>query len=144
MVDHATADSPRPDLVVVHRAPDQPATPGIAGDSVNAARFLAIDAVEKADSGHPGTPMGLAPLMYRLYTRHLRHDPADPTGSRRAQRLPRPRTGSRRSPTLPRRPALPLFSTSRCPIADSGCSARPASSPRRPRVADRRRRPTRP
>jgi transketolase len=34
--------------------------------------------VERAKSGHPGTPMGLAPLMYRLYTRHLRHDPADP------------------------------------------------------------------
>jgi transketolase len=78
MVDHPTDDSPRPDLVVVHRAPDQPATGGIEGDSINAARFLAIDAVERADSGHPGTPMGLAPLMYRLYTRHLRHDPADP------------------------------------------------------------------
>jgi transketolase len=78
MVDHATADSLRPDLVVVHRAPDQPATGGMAGDSINAARFLAIDAVERAKSGHPGTPMGLAPLMYRLYTRHLRHDPADP------------------------------------------------------------------
>jgi hypothetical protein len=78
MVDHATADSPRPDLVVVHRAPDQPETGGIAGKSINAARFLAIDAVERAKSGHPGTPTGLAPLMYRLYTRHLRHDPADP------------------------------------------------------------------
>ncbi len=50
----------------------------MAGDSINAARFLAIDAVERAKSGHPGTPMGLAPLMYRLYTRHLRHDPAAP------------------------------------------------------------------
>ena len=78
MAEHAIADSPRPDLVVVNKAPDQPATGGIAGDSINAARFLAIDAVEQADSGHPGTPMGLAPLMYRLYTRHLRHDPADP------------------------------------------------------------------
>jgi transketolase len=78
MVDRTTADSPRPDLVVVNRAPDQPATGGIEGDSINAARFLAIDAVERAKSGHPGTPMGLAPLMYRLYTRHLRHDPEDP------------------------------------------------------------------
>jgi transketolase len=78
MVDHATDDSPRPDLVVVHRASDQPDVGGIEGASVNAARFLAIDAVERAKSGHPGTPMGLAPLMYRLYTRHLRHDPADP------------------------------------------------------------------
>jgi hypothetical protein len=78
MVEEATTDSPRPDLVVVNRAPDQPATGGIEGDSINAARFLAVDAVERAKSGHPGTPMGLAPLMYRLYTRHLRHDPADP------------------------------------------------------------------
>ena len=78
MVEHATDDSPRPDLVVVHRAPDEPGPGGIEGESINALRFLAIDAVEKAKSGHPGTPMGLAPLMYRLYTRHLRHDPAAP------------------------------------------------------------------
>lgn len=51
---------------------------GIEGDAVNAIRFLAVDAVEKAKAGHPGTPMGLAPLAYRLFTRHLRHDPADP------------------------------------------------------------------
>jgi transketolase len=37
-----------------------------------------MDAVQRADSGHPGTPMALAPLAYLLYTRHLRHDPADP------------------------------------------------------------------
>jgi transketolase len=46
--------------------------------SVNAIRVLSMDAVQKADSGHPGTPMALAPLAYVLYTRHLRHDPADP------------------------------------------------------------------
>ena len=38
-----------------------------------------MDAVQKADSGHPGTPMALAPLAYMLWTRHLRYDPADPT-----------------------------------------------------------------
>jgi transketolase len=53
-------------------------TPGIDGDAINAIRFLAIDAVERAGSGHPGTAMALAPLAYRLYTRHLRHDPDDP------------------------------------------------------------------
>jgi len=37
-----------------------------------------MDAVQKADSGHPGTPMALAPLAYLLWTRHLRYDPADP------------------------------------------------------------------
>jgi transketolase len=38
-----------------------------------------MDAVQKADSGHPGTPMALAPLAYVLWTRHLRYDPADPS-----------------------------------------------------------------
>jgi len=46
--------------------------------AVDAVRFLAADAVERAGSGHPGTPMALAPLTYRLYTRWMRHDPADP------------------------------------------------------------------
>ncbi len=45
---------------------------------INTVRTLAMDAVQKAESGHPGTPMALAPLGYRLYTRHLRHNPADP------------------------------------------------------------------
>ena len=45
---------------------------------INTIRTLAMDAVQKAESGHPGTPMALAPLGYRLYTRHLRHNPADP------------------------------------------------------------------
>jgi len=37
-----------------------------------------MDAVQQAESGHPGAPMGLAPLAYALYTRHLKHNPADP------------------------------------------------------------------
>lgn len=45
---------------------------------INAVRILAMDAVQKADSGHPGAPMGLAPLAYALFTRHMRHNPADP------------------------------------------------------------------
>ncbi|MBW4030057.1 MAG: transketolase [Acidobacteria bacterium] len=45
---------------------------------VNTIRTLAIDAVEKANSGHPGTPMGLAPVGYQLWQRQLRFDPADP------------------------------------------------------------------
>ncbi|MDT3672096.1 MAG: transketolase [Aromatoleum sp.] len=44
----------------------------------NALRFLAIDAVEQANSGHPGMPMGMAEIAVALWTRHLRHDPADP------------------------------------------------------------------
>src|SRR3954466_2456185 len=44
---------------------------------INAIRVLSMDAVQKADSGHPGTPMALAPLAYVLWTQHLRYDPAD-------------------------------------------------------------------
>jgi transketolase len=68
----------RDDLVVPDRGAPAEDPDGIVGEAINAIRFLAIDAVEKAGSGHPGTPMALAPLGYRLYTRYLRHDPADP------------------------------------------------------------------
>jgi transketolase len=46
--------------------------------AVNTLRFLAVDAVEKAASGHPGTPMEAAPLGFILWTRFLKHDPTDP------------------------------------------------------------------
>jgi transketolase len=46
--------------------------------SINTIRTLAMDAVQKAESGHPGTPMALAPLAYRIYTKHLKHDPSNP------------------------------------------------------------------
>jgi transketolase len=46
--------------------------------AVNTIRTLAMDAVQAASSGHPGTPMALAPLGYTLFTRHLAHNPADP------------------------------------------------------------------
>jgi transketolase len=46
---------------------------------INTVRTLAMDAVQKAESGHPGAPMGLAPLAYLLFTRHLKHNPGDPT-----------------------------------------------------------------
>ncbi len=45
---------------------------------VNTIRCLSIDAVEKAKSGHPGTPLGAAPLAYTLFDRFLKHNPADP------------------------------------------------------------------
>ncbi len=47
-------------------------------DCVNTIRFLAVDAVEKAKSGHPGTPMGMADMAFVLWTDFLRHDPLDP------------------------------------------------------------------
>jgi transketolase len=46
--------------------------------AVTTIRTLAMDAVERADSGHPGTPMALAPVAYVLFSRFLKHDPADP------------------------------------------------------------------
>ncbi len=46
--------------------------------AVGVVKALAMDAVEAAQSGHPGTPMALAPLAYALWTRRLRHNPADP------------------------------------------------------------------
>ncbi len=46
--------------------------------SINTIRTLAIDAVQQANSGHPGAPMGLAPVAYALWQRFLRYDPADP------------------------------------------------------------------
>mgnify|MGYP002777960283 CR=1 FL=1 len=65
--------------------PDSPAASGpVHGASdrdqlaINAVRVLSMDAVQQADSGHPGTPMALAPIAYALYTRHLRFNPADP------------------------------------------------------------------
>jgi transketolase len=44
---------------------------------INTIRTLAMDAVQKANSGHPGTPMALAPVAYTLYTRVMRHNPAN-------------------------------------------------------------------
>ena len=47
--------------------------------SINTIRCLCIDAIQKANSGHPGVTMGMAPVAYALWTRHMKHDPADPT-----------------------------------------------------------------
>ena len=54
-------------------APEQ-----LDGLCINTIRTLAIDAVDKANSGHPGLPMGAAAMAYVLWTRFLRHNPADP------------------------------------------------------------------
>jgi len=47
--------------------------------AVNTVRTLSLDAVEQAKSGHPGLPLGAAPMAHVLWTRHLRHNPADPS-----------------------------------------------------------------
>ncbi|MCI0352731.1 MAG: transketolase, partial [Acidobacteriales bacterium] len=45
---------------------------------INTIRTLSMDAVQKANSGHPGTPMALAPVAYVLWDRYLRHNPRNP------------------------------------------------------------------
>jgi transketolase len=45
---------------------------------INSIRFLSADGVQQANSGHPGLPMGTAPMAYTIWTRHLRHNPANP------------------------------------------------------------------
>jgi len=55
-----------------------PATQSLEQLCIDTIRTLSMDAVQQADSGHPGTPMALAPLAYLLFTRHLRHNPANP------------------------------------------------------------------
>ena len=47
--------------------------------SINTIRFLSADAVQKANSGHPGLPMGAAAMAYVLWTRFLKHNPENPT-----------------------------------------------------------------
>ena len=54
------------------------AEPEIQQQSIDTIRALAMDAVQQANAGHPGTAMALAPLAYLIYTKHLRHNPADP------------------------------------------------------------------
>ena len=56
----------------------EPASADLQLLAINTIRTLAMDAVQQAESGHPGTPMALAPLAYALYHRHVRHNPADP------------------------------------------------------------------
>lgn len=46
--------------------------------AINTLRFLAVDAVQKANSGHPGMPMGCAPIAFRLYTKFMKHNPSNP------------------------------------------------------------------
>jgi len=52
-------------------------------DMANALRALAMDAVQKANAGHPGMPMGMAEIALALWTRHLAHNPANPHWSDR-------------------------------------------------------------
>lgn len=62
--------------------------------SINTIRTLSIDAIQKANSGHPGLPMGAAPMAYTLWQKHLRHDPKDPKWPNRDRFVLSPGHGS--------------------------------------------------
>jgi transketolase len=65
--------------MTLHALPSADARPAVShAELANAIRFLAIDAVEKAKSGHPGMPMGMADVATVLFSRFLKFDPADP------------------------------------------------------------------
>ena len=50
----------------------------LSSRAINTLRFLSADAVQQANSGHPGLPMGAAPMAFTIWTRHLRHNPRNP------------------------------------------------------------------
>jgi transketolase len=52
--------------------------PKLVSETVRTIQMLAVDGVEKANSGHPGTPMALAAITFEIWTRHLRYDPKNP------------------------------------------------------------------
>src|SRR5258707_11688347 len=52
--------------------------PEVSAVSINSIRTLCMDAVQQANSGHPGTPMAMAPVVYTLWQDYLRFDPEDP------------------------------------------------------------------
>ena len=67
------------DLFTAHRPKEFSVTEKPIDDlCINSIRFLAVDAIQKANSGHPGTPMGAATMAYVLWDRFLKHNPADP------------------------------------------------------------------
>jgi transketolase len=70
------------------------ADPALDNECINTLRFLSVDAVQRADSGHPGLPMGAASMAYVLWTRFLKHNPANPGWSDRDRFVLSPGHGS--------------------------------------------------
>ena len=56
--------------------------------AIKMAKVLSADAVQKAGSGHPGSPISLAPIAYTLYQRFIKHDPSDPNWAGRDRFIP--------------------------------------------------------
>jgi len=80
MADQDHAESTTAPTRTARRAgvPAQPNERSLDQLCIDTIRTLAMDAVQQAKSGHPGTPMALAPVMYTLWQRFLRFDPQDP------------------------------------------------------------------
>jgi transketolase len=57
---------------------DSPHDASLDQQCINTLRFLSVDMVQKANSGHPGLPLGAAPMAYALWTKQLKHNPKDP------------------------------------------------------------------
>jgi transketolase len=66
------------DMSATVQQENTPATPELDQLCINTIRTLSLDAVQKAESGHPGLPLGAAPMAYVLWTRFLRHNPQNP------------------------------------------------------------------
>jgi hypothetical protein len=71
-----------------------PPAPALDNECINTLRFFSVDAVQKTDSGHPGMPMGAASMSYVLWTRFLKHNPANPEWFDRDRFVPSPGHGS--------------------------------------------------
>merc|ERR550514_1779044 len=65
-------------LQAVTKVVNAPNQDELVNDCINAIRFLAIDGVNKAKSGHPGCPMGCAPMGYVLFNEIMNHNPKNP------------------------------------------------------------------
>lgn len=67
----------------VHSIPSSGIDPELATKCINSVRVLAADTVEKAKSGHPGAPMGCAPIAHVLWSEFMNYSPANPSWSNR-------------------------------------------------------------
>ncbi|MEL7409396.1 MAG: transketolase, partial [Cyanobacteria bacterium J06558_2] len=65
-------------MVTTPQIPTSQSTKSVEDLCINSIRFLSIDAIEKASSGHPGLPMGAAPMAFVLWDKFLRHNPKNP------------------------------------------------------------------
>ncbi|MCC6674757.1 MAG: hypothetical protein IT339_06145, partial [Thermomicrobiales bacterium] len=73
------SDSQAKEISILAKAIDRP----LEERAINTIRFLSVDAIQKANSGHPGLPMGAAAMAYVLWTDYLKHNPTNPQWANR-------------------------------------------------------------